>query len=107
MLQLVSDADGSVVDTTTTDRNGNYRFTGVQIGDFTVRPVLQNGWQFTTASTSMIDVTRGVKFTNVNFGVQRTRSFTPTDGGLSPVASSDFDWFQNPKDEAFAEANLI
>jgi peroxidase len=88
-VQLVRDEDSQVVDTTLTDRYGNYRFTGVQIGDFTVRPVLPAGWQFTTVSTSMIDVTRGMRFTNTNFGVRRTLLTSQPIRDDSPSCNAD------------------
>ena len=67
-----------MVMTKVTDRNGNYRFDGVQIGDYLVQPVAANGWKFTTAATATINVTRGQKFDRVNFGLAG-KSSTPHD----------------------------
>ncbi|CAN5379748.1 hypothetical protein BH09PLA1_BH09PLA1_35060 [soil metagenome] len=64
------DQDGLVIDSTVTSSSGNYSFDFVQIGDFTVRPVLPVTMEFTTAGNSDIDVTRGQCFSNVRFGVR-------------------------------------
>jgi hypothetical protein len=68
-VELV-DADGVVTQTATTGRNGSYRFEGVGLGDFVVRPVLPDGARFTTPATVTIDATRGQEFDNVNFGLR-------------------------------------
>ncbi len=68
-LQLVDEV-GVVVDTTTTGRDGGYHFGSVQLGDYTVTPVVPTGSLLTTTSSLAIDVTRGQQFNNVNFGVR-------------------------------------
>ena len=64
------DEDGGVIDSAVTGRGGTYRFSGVQIGDYTVRPVLADGIRLTTAGQAAINVTRGGRFNGVNFGVR-------------------------------------
>jgi hypothetical protein len=82
------DEDGEVVATTRTGLGGNYRFTGVQVGDFTVRPVLDDPWQFTTDPTALIDVTRGQQFRNVNFGVRIVQPIGQVSAESSMASSS-------------------
>jgi len=58
----------SVVATTVTDANGNYSFTNVGPGTYTVREVQQNGWQQTTSNPSSITIHSGDSSTGNNFG---------------------------------------
>ena len=69
-LQLIDDESGETIDTTRSGSGGTYRFTGVQVGDYSVRPVLGAGVVFTTDATRLVDVTRGQTFANLNFGVR-------------------------------------
>jgi hypothetical protein len=50
----------------------------VQIGDFTVVPVLPNGRRFTGRSVAAIDVTRGMTFSGVDFALAATASGRPS-----------------------------
>ena len=65
-LALV-DEDGLIVATTTSTRDGSYRFDGIQLGDYTVS--LATNATITTPA-AVIDVTRGQAFNGVNFGVR-------------------------------------
>ncbi|HSV15085.1 MAG TPA: peroxidase family protein [Tepidisphaeraceae bacterium] len=62
-------SDGTIVNTTITSRDGHYRLSNIQLGDYTVVPVLPSGAWYTTATPVTINVTRGGWFTNVDFGV--------------------------------------
>ncbi|MEQ8969889.1 MAG: SdrD B-like domain-containing protein, partial [Coleofasciculus sp. C1-SOL-03] len=53
---------------TTTDANGNYSFTDLSAGNYTIREVQQTGWQQTTTNPSAINVTSGTAATGINFG---------------------------------------
>ncbi|MEQ8958979.1 MAG: SdrD B-like domain-containing protein, partial [Coleofasciculus sp. C2-GNP5-27] len=53
---------------TTTDANGNYSFTDLTAGDYTIREVQQTGWEQTTSNPSAINITSGTNATGVNFG---------------------------------------
>lgn len=76
-VQLI-DEDGVVADTTKTDRDGSYRFADLQIGDYVVKPVGATGMRWTTPATASIDVTRGMSFNDVSFGVQNSSQGGPT-----------------------------
>jgi hypothetical protein len=55
---------------TTTDANGNYSFTGLSNGTYTVQAVVQAGWQNTTSSNVIMNVSGSSK--NLNFGFNKT-----------------------------------
>lgn len=55
-------------DSTATDANGNYSFTGLEAGTYRVREVPQTGWQQTTADPADINGTSGTAATGVDFG---------------------------------------
>jgi hypothetical protein len=65
-IQLIDEA-GAVADAAVTRGDGTYRFTGVQLGDYTVQPLVLSGVKLVGAQSVPIDVTRGQNFTNVNF----------------------------------------
>lgn len=85
LLSLV-DEDGLIVATTRTSRDGSYRFEGVQLGDYTV--TVGTTANVTTVA-SVIDVTRGQAFTNVNFGIRRIGSTFQDGPNRSQTASTD------------------
>ncbi len=78
------DADGAVMATTTTARNGAYRFSGLEIGSYQVRVVLREGLKQTSAEPAESVVTRGMAFNGVNFGVALS-GFRPFCGDLSSL----------------------
>jgi hypothetical protein len=86
-LEMVDDEDGSVIDTAVTGRGGQYRFTHVQIGDYTIRPVLAKGMTLTTAEELAIDITRGGGINRQNFGVRGGRTFTSRPRHFDSTAS--------------------
>ncbi len=51
----LKDADGNVIDTTTTDADGNYLFDGLAAGDYSVAVVPANGLVFTTTDAGADD----------------------------------------------------
>jgi hypothetical protein len=57
----------TVVATTATDTTGNYTFTGVAPGSYTVREVVPNGWYETAATGGTITITSGTASTGNNF----------------------------------------
>jgi hypothetical protein len=59
---------GSATASATTDANGNYSFTGLTSGTYTVREVAQNGWTQTSANPADVNLTAGQNVTGVNFG---------------------------------------
>jgi hypothetical protein len=63
------DASNSIIATTLTRGNaGNYRFTILQFGTYTVREVQQESWIQTTATPSPIPLIRGDNVADINFG---------------------------------------
>ncbi len=56
--------------TTTTDANGNYNFTGLTNGTYTISETMQNGWVQTAPATSTytVTVTSGAAITGQDFG---------------------------------------
>jgi hypothetical protein len=73
LLSLI-DEEGVTVATTTSSRDGNYQFAGVQLGDYTVK--MTTTATITTAP-AVIDVTRGQAFAGVNFGIRGITTPTP------------------------------
>jgi protocatechuate 3,4-dioxygenase beta subunit len=62
---------GAVVNmTTTTDANGNYNFTGLTAGTYTISETLRNGWVQTTPvnGTYTVNIISGSNFTGQDFG---------------------------------------
>ncbi|HVZ76115.1 MAG TPA: SdrD B-like domain-containing protein [Candidatus Paceibacterota bacterium] len=53
--------------TTTTDANGNYSFTGLKVGKYTLSEIVQNGWK-ETDSPNIVRVDSGTNSTKNNFG---------------------------------------
>ncbi len=56
--------------TTTTDSNGNYNFTGLTAGTYTISETLQNGWIQTAPvnGTYTVNIVSGSNFTGQDFG---------------------------------------
>lgn len=68
-VQLFDEA-GLVIDSAVTSSNGGYSFDYVQIGDYSVRPLLPASTEYTTPAQRAINVTRGQRFSDVRFGVR-------------------------------------
>jgi hypothetical protein len=62
------DSSGDIVGTTTTDKNGNYKFTDTDLGTFTVQAVPPKNVSITTP-TLTIAITKGVAVQNVDIGL--------------------------------------
>ncbi len=60
-FQLV-DADGNIVDTTTTDDNGEFWFTDVALGTYTVQEVLSDHFYATTHHETMLTIGSGQEY---------------------------------------------
>src|SRR5207245_12516 len=71
-IDLIDPATGNVLQTTTTDSNGNYTFANLSPGTYRVREVGQAGWIQTTAAPADVAVGAGADVTGVNFGNFRT-----------------------------------
>ncbi|HVT91167.1 MAG TPA: peroxidase family protein [Tepidisphaeraceae bacterium] len=78
------DADGNVVQTATTLLNGNYKFEGVQLGEYQVQVQLAAGWKLTTVLPAGITVTRGMNFDNISFGEQSAKQQPPNNPWHDP-----------------------
>ncbi len=87
------DAKGRVVATTTTDANGNYTFSGVPRGGYTVtitdRNRVLNGFELTSGLDSIPVAVWTSNITGVNFGYVRP----PYNGSIG-----DFVWFDSDRD---------
>jgi hypothetical protein len=62
---------GPVTTSSTTDENGNYTFTNLLAGDYTVSEVVQNGWTQTYPSETLtysVNIISGANSTEKNFG---------------------------------------
>ncbi|MBI5214348.1 MAG: carboxypeptidase regulatory-like domain-containing protein [Ignavibacteriae bacterium] len=59
---------GSATASATTDANGNYSFSNLTSGTYTVREVAQNGWTQTSTNPADINLTAGQNVSGVNFG---------------------------------------
>ena len=63
------DASGNVVAATITNKLGNYSFTGIYPGNFTVAEVVKSGWyQTTTPQVYSLTSTSGATVTGLTFG---------------------------------------
>ena len=65
---------GNIVRTTVTDANGNYSFTNLPKGRYTVREVRQKEWKRMTRNPRPIVIQAGSVVTNINFGNARRRA---------------------------------
>ena len=97
------DSTGSVIDTQTTDANGNYLFSDLPPGNYGVEVVLPYNYQFSPQDAGGNDQTDS----DVNFATGRTITFTvlpgvdddTRDAGLVPLVSiGDFVWRDNNGD---------
>ena len=78
------DADGNVMATTTTDRNGAYQFTDVGLGSYTVRETGATG----IAQEKLVSLTKGEAVTAIDF-VESTVS-TPVTPNPGPRPGRNF-----------------
>jgi protocatechuate 3,4-dioxygenase beta subunit len=67
-IQLINPANSQVLETTTTDVNGDFSFTDLASGTYRIREVELPGWIQTTPNPPDIVVTRGSDITDVTFG---------------------------------------
>jgi hypothetical protein len=70
-VQLLG-TDGNTLQTTTTNSQGQYSFTGLDLGNYRVRVVSANGWTQTTKDPADILATRGGNMLGVNFGLSNS-----------------------------------
>ncbi|HEV3417208.1 MAG TPA: SdrD B-like domain-containing protein, partial [Pirellulales bacterium] len=63
------DSSGSLVTTTSTDAQGNYKFTGLNLDTYTVKATLPVGGKSTDFSRS-VALTRGIAITGIDLGLQ-------------------------------------
>jgi hypothetical protein len=69
---------------TTTDANGNYEFTGISVGTYTIQEVQQPGWLQTSPIGGTWSLSSSVEstFTNIDFGNRQS-------GGISGMKFND------------------
>jgi subtilisin-like proprotein convertase family protein/protocatechuate 3,4-dioxygenase beta subunit len=77
-IQLDQGANGTVDQTTTTDGNGDYSFSGLAAGTYRVREAQQNGWVQTTNNPADIIVNTGNTISGVDFGNFRLLTISGT-----------------------------
>ena len=73
---ILTDADGTEVARTTTDANGNYRFTGLIPGTYTVSIEVPSGYAAATTSMS-VSVGEGEEYVNADFPLTLIPTPTP------------------------------
>jgi hypothetical protein len=67
-IDLINPSTNQVLQTTVTDSQGNYSFTGLAVGTYRVREELKPGWVHTTPNPPDITITAGADVTGVDFG---------------------------------------
>jgi len=67
-VQLL-DADGNLIASAITARDGSYSFENVDLGVYRVRLVVPTSWRLTTPTTGPIDMTRGEEVPPILFGI--------------------------------------
>ncbi len=83
-VQLIDADDGSVVATTTTDRNGNYSFgvaDGVGTGQYQVMMIPPDGSTVGVKTSRVVSITRGNQFIDLDFLYGLLGQSDPTGGG--------------------------
>ena len=86
------DGGGALVSSTTTDTNGNYAFTNLRPGDYSIQVVLPAGYQFspqdaaaaTDASDSDVNITTGK---TINTTLDPNEADMTWDAGIVPLTS--------------------
>jgi hypothetical protein len=88
----LEDADGNVIATAVTARDGSYAFEDLELGRYRVEIVLPSALRPTARSAYSIDLTRAEEYAGIDFGV-RLRSVrqdpAANDAVMSDVASTD------------------
>ena len=74
---ILTDADGAQVARTTTDANGNYRFTGLIPGTYTVSIEVPSGYAAATTSMS-VSVGEGEEYVDADFPLTLIPAPTPS-----------------------------
>lgn len=88
-IQLL-DSQGSVIATTLTDRDGLYRFTGLELGIYSVREVLISGVTLTTAATLSVQLTRSMTVDHKDFGETAGQPSKPKSPAPPPCTMPSF-----------------
>jgi len=70
-IELDTNADDSVDDTTLTDADGKYEFSGLAYGTYRVREQGQTGWTQTTTNPSDLLIESGSYYPDIDFGNQQ------------------------------------
>jgi hypothetical protein len=97
------DADGNVVDTVTTDRNGRYRFSELDVGNYTIEvSTPDESWDQTSSELDAFQISRGMNINGMNFGYARGGGGSP--GGIH-VQSTDWSLFTDSSDPSAATAD--
>ena len=69
VLVQLRNANGEVIDSVRTDRMGNYRFVGLDLGKYQLSVVAPKNLRLITPSTREITITRGGVVDHLNFGL--------------------------------------
>ncbi|MEQ9358122.1 SdrD B-like domain-containing protein [Coleofasciculus chthonoplastes] len=112
-----SDDDG-VLDagetSTTTDASGNYSFTDLTVGTYTIREVQQTGWVQKTANPSPILVESGTNATDIDFGnrqevdLEVVKTFIPTyEGQNIAIPNEEFSYTLTVINNGLATAESV
>lgn len=82
----LKDSTGKIIDTRTTDTQGNYTFENVCIGTYKVEETLKEGWKKVTPQTEhTVSIENGSALTAINFGnVYKGIPPTPTATPIPP-----------------------
>jgi hypothetical protein len=90
----LEDESGNILATTTTNRQGQYRFDNfngiTSTGDYLVRVVLPTGFRQTTADPAAILISRGdINVRNVNFGLAPVQTSSPQTSDSASATDGD------------------
>ena len=92
----LEDENGNVLATTTTNRQGQYRFDNFNgitgTGDYVIRVVLPSGFRQTTADPAAILISRGdINVRNVDFGLAPARTSSQQSSDADGASATDSD----------------
>lgn len=86
VLVQLQDANGQVIASTRTQRDGSYRFDGLSLGTYRVRIVAPQGQRQTTVDPPVVTLTKGETLGRLDFGLTATRTTTATAASLQDAA---------------------
>ncbi|MBI3862694.1 MAG: peroxidase [Planctomycetia bacterium] len=89
------DAQGALIATTVTGKDGFYRFTGLELGIYSVREVLVSGVTQTTPATLSVQLTRSQTVDHEDFGETVALPAKPKTPAPSPPGKSSMPDFEH------------